>query len=131
MENTTNTTPAQNDGKGLGIAGLVVGIIAVLFSFIPCLGAWAIVPAIVGIVLSAISMRQANKAGMPKGTATGGLVCSIIAAAIAIYWIYAMMYAVAAAPDMIKEMNESGVMDSLNKAMEKLKDITDSTNNEH
>jgi predicted PurR-regulated permease PerM len=120
-----------SDGKGLGTAGLVVGIIAVLFSFIPCLGMWAIVPAIVGIVLCAISMKQAGKAGAPKGMALAGLICSIVGALIAIYWIYVTMYVVNNVPEAMieiqKEMNENGTMDSLNKAIEQLKNLTDST----
>jgi hypothetical protein len=133
-QNTTNTTPSPNDGKGLGTAGLVVGIIALLFSFIPCLGMWAIVPAIVGIILCSISMRHASKANAPKGMATAGLVCSIVAAAIAAYWIYVAAYVVNKSPEMMmeiqKEMKESGAMDSLNKAIDQLKDLTDSTHHE-
>lgn len=129
-QNTTNTTPAQNDGRGLGVAGLVVGIVAILFSFIPCLGMWAIVPAIVGIVLSAVSISHANKANAQKGVAVGGLVCSIIAAAIAAYWIYIAVYMVSNTPDLIREMKESGAMDSLNEAIQKLQDITDTASHE-
>jgi hypothetical protein len=137
MDQTTQTSqpipPAPNNGKGLGIAGLIVGIIALLFSFIPCLGMYGIIPAIVGIILSAISMKQSGRAGQPKGMAIGGLVCGIIAAAIAIYWIYVTYYVVHNSSDaMLKiseEFEKNGVMDSLNKAMEQLKEITDTTQN--
>lgn len=128
MENTTQPTPPASNGRGLGTAGLVVGIIALLFSFIPCLGLWAIVPAIVGIVLSAISMKQAGRVGAPKGMATAGLVCAIVAAAIAIYWIYVTVYLVSNTPDLLREMEEKGVMDSLNKALDQLRDVTDTSN---
>lgn len=129
-----NKTNAGNDGKGISTAGLVVGIIALVLSFIPCLGMWAMLPAIVGIVLSAIGMNQAGKAGAQKGMALGGLICSIIAAAIAAYWIYAVTMAVKEAPaaleELSKELKESGAIDSLNKAIEQLKNLTDSTYSE-
>src|SRR5688572_25826262 len=106
MEQQTTTPVPSSDGKGLGTAGLVVGIIALLFSFIPCLGLWAIVPAIVGIILSAIGRKQAKRANAPTGMATGGLVCSIIAGAIAIYWIYVTVYVVSNSPDLLKDMQQ-------------------------
>lgn len=132
-QNTTNTNPPLKDGKGLGTAGLVVGIVALFFSFVPCLGLWAIVPGIVGVILSAMSMSQASKAGVPKGMAIGGLVCSIIAIAIAIYWMVVTFYVVNKSPELMqeiqKELEKSGAMDSLNKAMEQLKSITDTLQN--
>ena len=37
--NINNTTaPVGKNGKGLGIAGLILGIVATIFSFVPCLG---------------------------------------------------------------------------------------------
>lgn len=80
MEQTTTNSKA---GKGMGIAGMVLGIIAAIFSFIPCLGMYAFIPGIVGLVLSVVSIMQANKVGAPKGMAIAGIVCSLIGCAIA------------------------------------------------
>lgn len=134
MEQNSTTNP--NAGKGLGIAGLIVGIVALLFSFIPCLGMWAIVPAIVGLIMSAISMKQAGAAGAPKGMAIGGLICSILGLLIALYWIYLLYFGASqvmnelektGALDSLKNAMDRmpGAMDSLNKAMEQLKEVTD------
>ena len=132
MDENSQTTPPVSpapNGKGLGTAGLIVGIVALLFSFIPCLGMYAALPAVVGIILSAIAMSQASKAGAPKGMALGGLICSIVGLIIAIYWIYAayfmMHHSTEALMEISKDLNENGGMDSLNKALEQLKDITD------
>ena len=38
----------------MGVAALVLGIISVIISFIPFCGTWAIIPAIVGLVLGII-----------------------------------------------------------------------------
>jgi len=135
MDHTTQTpppfVPTPNNGKGLGMAGLIVGIVALLFSFIPCVGMYAALPAIVAIVLSVISMRQASKIAAPKSMATAGLICAIIALLIAAYWIYLAYYVVHNSSDaMLKineELNKNGMMDSLNNAMQELKEITDTT----
>lgn len=125
MEQNNTTTPANpNAGKGMGIAGLVLGILAAIVSFIPCLGVYALIPGIIGIVLSAISMAQASKAKAAKGLAIAGLICSIVGCSIA-GWQY---YALSTAGDQFKEaLENSGALDSLNKAMDQLKEITDTT----
>ncbi|MBK8367869.1 MAG: DUF4190 domain-containing protein [Bacteroidetes bacterium] len=89
MEETTTTTNSKA-GKGLGIAGLVLGILAAVVSFVPCLGMYAIFPGIIGLVLSIISIVQANKAGAAKGMAIAGLVCSLVGTSIAAWQYYAI-----------------------------------------
>ena len=113
-----NTTSDPNAGKSWGVAGLVVGIISLIFSFIPCLGAWAFIPAIVGIILSAVSMKQAGPNGS-KGMAIGGLICAVIAVIFACYWLYLMFFGVGKVMD---EIQKSGMMDSLDKAFKQMGD---------
>jgi uncharacterized membrane protein YccC len=92
MEETTNKTTNSKAGKGLGIAGLVLGILAAVVSFVPCLGMYAMFPGIIGLVLSIISIVQANKASASKGMAIAGLVCSLVGCAIA-GWQYSKISA--------------------------------------
>jgi large-conductance mechanosensitive channel len=128
MEQNTNTTPTPpaNNGKGLGIAGMILGILAIILSFVPCFGFWAIILAVVGVILSAISLSQAKKAGASKGMAIAGLICSILAIIIGSIWLFIIAKAVNEGGGLLKEaMEQSGAMDSLNKAMEQLKNITD------
>ncbi|MBK9285774.1 MAG: DUF4190 domain-containing protein [Sphingobacteriaceae bacterium] len=113
-----NNANDPNAGKSLGVAGLVIGIISLIFSFIPCLGAWAFIPAIVGLILSLISMKQAGPNGS-KGMAIGGLICSAIAIIFACYWLYLMFFGVGKVVD---EFQKSGAMDSLNKAFKMMGD---------
>ena len=72
-----NMTP---NGKGAAIAGLVLGIVAIVLGF---LGGWssiiALPLAIVGLVLSVNGGKQIKAAGQPAGIATAGLVLGIIA----------------------------------------------------
>ncbi|MCE3258759.1 MAG: hypothetical protein K0S12_400 [Bacteroidetes bacterium] len=129
MEQNNTTTPANgNAGKGLGIAGMILGIVAIIVSFVPCFGWWAVVLAVVGLVLSVVSMSQAKKAGASKGMAIAGMICSILAIIIGSIWIFIIAKATTEGADMFKEaMEKSGALDSLNKAMDQLKEITDTT----
>lgn len=80
-----NTQMPQQGGKGLAIASMVLGIVAlVLFCFvyvsIPC--------GIVAIILGGVSLAT-KKPG--KGMAIAGLVCAILSVAI-----YVILYAIGA-----------------------------------
>lgn len=119
MEANNASTPSGN-GRGLGIAGMILGIVAIVVSFIPCFGWWAMVLAVVGLVLSAISMSHAKKAGASRGMAIAGLICSIIAIIIVIVWITLFAKGI----DMAKDaLEQSGAMDSLAKAMDEIKKL--------
>lgn len=67
----------------MAIAGMVCGIVAIVLSFIPCIGILSIIPAILGIIFSIIGLVQSKKTGEGKGMAIAGLVLSILA----IIWI--------------------------------------------
>ncbi len=73
-----------NSGQGLGIAGLVLGIIAIMICFIPCVGILAIVPGLVGVTLSAIAYNQAVKGNGARGVIIAALVISILGSSIAL-----------------------------------------------
>lgn len=69
--------------KGKAIAGLVLGIVGIVFAF---LGGWLSVLslpiAIVGLVLSVLGGKALKAAGQPAGLATAGLVLGIIGVVI-------------------------------------------------
>ena len=70
----------HNPGKGLSIAGMVLGIVGLVFTFLfPPIG---LICAIVGIVL-AIQGKKRTPAGMPDGMAKAGIITSMIALGIA------------------------------------------------
>ena len=68
----------------MGVAGLVLGIIGAVGGFIPGINFFAWLIALIGIVISAIAMSKAKKAGQPTGITVAGLVLSIIGFVIAI-----------------------------------------------
>lgn len=69
-------------GKGMAITGLVLGIVALVLSFLsalPFVSFVALVLAIVALVLSVMGGKKLAANNQPKGVATGGLVVGIIA----------------------------------------------------
>lgn len=74
----------------MGVAALVLGIISVVVGFIPFCGTWAIIPAIVGLVLGIVDCVKKSKEGNPKGKAIAGIVCSAVAIVVIIaYYLLA------------------------------------------
>jgi hypothetical protein len=82
MENQTTT----NAGQGMGIAGLLLGIIAIPLAIIPCTFVLAILFGAAGIVLSAVGLHQANTANGTKGLPLSGIIVSIVGLSIALMW---------------------------------------------
>lgn len=73
--------PMQPQSNGIGTAGGVLGILALVFSIIPIIGliAWILAP--LGLVLGAIGTTRS-----PKGLAVTGVVTSAIALIICFSW---------------------------------------------
>jgi len=76
----------QNAGLDLGTAGLVIGIIALLVSFIPGLGALGIIPGIIAVILSLVALVQAIKGHGAKKLIIIALVISVLGTVIAGVW---------------------------------------------
>lgn len=69
-------------GKGQSIAGLVLGIIALIFALMGAtvVTAWLSLPmAIIGLVLAVVGGKKLRANGEPAGVATAALVVGIIA----------------------------------------------------
>jgi hypothetical protein len=74
--------------NGMGVASLVLGIVGLVFSFMPVIGviAWPLV--ILGVVFGAVGISKAAKEpGTPKGTAVAGLTCSLVGLLICVLWL--------------------------------------------
>ena len=70
----------------MAIGSLILGILAILVSFIPFLNWIGIPVAIAGIVFGAIGGKKLKEQGSSGGIATAGLVLSIIALVLAVLW---------------------------------------------
>lgn len=100
--------PATKPSNGLGTAGFVVGLIGLLFSFIPLIGvvAWPLV--ILGIIFSAVGISKATKGrATNKGLAIAGLVVSIAGLVVCVLWVAVWNKAV---DDINEEANREAVI---------------------
>ncbi len=61
----------------MGVASLVLGIVALVFTFFGPAGWIGLIIGIIGIILGALAKKN-----NPSGIATAGLVCSIIGTAV-------------------------------------------------
>ena len=77
-------------GQGLGIAGLVLGILAIPLGIIPCTFFVALVFGVTGIILSSVGLSQASRRNGAKGLLIAALVCSILGTTIASLWTLAL-----------------------------------------
>ncbi len=100
-ENNVNQTveqpvPAENPSKGMSIAALVCGILGIVGSFIPVVGYFTLVLAILGIIFGAKGMKKAKSTNQGKGLAVAGLVLGIVGTSFAVIGILCVACAAAA-----------------------------------
>ncbi len=79
----------------MGIASMVIGIIAAVICFIPLCNYFAFIPALVGLVLGIVSTVLSIKKQQPRGMAVAGIVCNAVA--IGIIVLYTIILAAPAA----------------------------------
>lgn len=80
-------TPTPNPslpGKGMGIAGMILGIASIVFM---CTFYLALPCAIVGLILSCSAKSKAKKAGMKNGFAVAGIITSAIGLGLGIIYL--------------------------------------------
>ena len=99
QSNAAYPPPASNEGQGLGIASLVMGILS-LSAIIPIIGmiAWILAP--LGIIFGLISVGKPAA----RGFAIGGLIPSALGLLICIMWVVGLGAAV-------NEANKDGSLD--------------------
>ena len=71
----------------MGVASLVLGIVALVVGFIPCCGMLAVIPAVIGFILGIIDVVKKGKTGSSKGMGIAGIVLSVIAILVIIVWV--------------------------------------------
>jgi hypothetical protein len=81
----------------MGVAGLVLGILAAIGGWIPGISYVSWLLAIVGIVLSAVGMSKAKKTSQPAGICVAGLVLSIIGLVVSVIGLLCTVICVGAA----------------------------------
>ena len=109
----------MNDGKGMSIAALVLGILSAIFAWWGLyIGIVSLVCGIVGIVLAVKGKKAAAAAGAPTGMATAGLVLAIIGTSLSVIGVIACGICVicsASATKGIEDALGSGALDDLSE----------------
>jgi len=103
----------------MGVASLVLGIISLVFVLIPPL--WLVgwigaIVGVIGIVLGALGRKNAKAASQPTGSATAGLVMSIIGTILSGIIFAACATAMKKGADM---MNDPKLQQEFQKSLEK------------
>ncbi|MEJ2854734.1 MULTISPECIES: MmpS family transport accessory protein [unclassified Saccharothrix] len=96
--------PPQN---GLGTAGFVLGLLGLLFSFIPIIGlvAWPLV--ILGLVLGGLGAAKASRGlATNKGLAVAGVVLSAVGLVVCILWVAVFGKAASEAADDLEQLKQ-------------------------
>jgi ABC-type uncharacterized transport system permease subunit len=130
MEENNTTTSTTTKGKGLGTAGMIIGIVALVWAIIPLLGAGAWWLALVGLILSIVAFFMAKNNNNPKkGMMLTGIVLNFVAMLLAIFWIYKIASTLG---DIKDGLEHSGLLDTakLRETMNNaLQSVSDSLSN--
>jgi hypothetical protein len=143
MEQTNNTNAGQApQGKGLGVGGFVISLIALvlfwiispmaLFSAIAGggmgLACFWLVFSILGTILSVLGMNKLGKTGGKKGLALTGMILGIVATLLSIWLLYGVNRVHQEAGDMGKQLIEQmgeGMKQGLEQAMDSMQNQMD------
>ena len=89
----------------MGIASMVIGIVAAVLAFVPLCGYFAFIPAIVGLILGIIDVAMKGKAQKPKGQGVAGVVLNAVAIFIIALWT--LVFAASAAAKHAEDMKKN------------------------
>lgn len=79
----------------MGIASMIIGIVAAILGFVPFCNYFAALPAVVGLVLGVVDIVLKGKKQEPKGIGIAGVVLNGVAILLIVAWT--SLFAAAAA----------------------------------
>lgn len=99
MDPNTNPQMQGEEGGGMAIASLVLGIIALLLAWIPIIGfiSWILAP--LALILGFLALK-----GAKRGLAIGGLITGGLALLICILYAFVFAAAISAAPEDLEQL---------------------------
>ncbi len=90
----------------MGIAAMIIGIVAVVLGIIPGCGlVFGLPPAIVGLILGILDVKKKSKVQQPKGMGMAGVVLNAVAIVFIIVWTLIIATGGAVAIDAIEDFN--------------------------
>jgi len=99
----------------MGLAAMIIGIIAVVLGFIPFCGYFALLPAIVGLILGIVDVKQKSKAKQPKGQGMAGIVLNAVAIIVILLWTLVFAVGGAVTMDRIEDFNVPSIERSIDE----------------
>ena len=82
-----NGERTTTEGQVMGVIGIVLGAVSMVVAFIPCIGVVALIPGVLAITFSIISITQANRGNGAKGLGIAALIVSILSVLLAVLWL--------------------------------------------
>lgn len=73
--------PLPKTGNGKATAGLILGIISIVFFWLSFFDA---IPAVLGLIFGFLGLNESKRTGSGRGQAIAGIVCAFVGAALAI-----------------------------------------------
>lgn len=133
----------SNNSQGFAIASLIIGILAFLLCFIPCINISAFIFGPAAIIFGIVAISKANTPSSPKGMGIAG----ICLGGVAIFMAILMYSLIATNSDRIKdkvetyfewtnnhsndfeeEFKDTESLDNLEEALDALEDTVDTVN---
>ena len=121
-EENVASNPAQKP-KGLSIAGMVLGIVGLIFSLATCTWIFGIILCVIGLILSGVALNNCKQGKADgKGMAIAGLATSIVG----IVWVLIFFIFVGSLVATGASAIESGEFNEALKELDSLMDKYDS-----
>lgn len=98
MDELNNQVPQKKNG--LSVAGMIVGIISIIFNFYCITG-------VVGLILSIVGLKKSKETGAGKGMSIAGIICSIIGIVIGIFAIITIIKLASMIGDSVNDVNDA------------------------
>lgn len=123
------TNHGNGSPKIFGIIGFVLSIFALVFSFIPCVGYYAIVPGILSFIFSLIATIQLKRRGEGAGLFIAGIIISLLAIVIGLVQYFVFKDAIQAAKRQEEEVDKSFIEKIMEESEDTLQKTGDTLNN--
>lgn len=85
FDSQPQATKNDSTAQVFSIIGFVIAILSLIFSLIPCIGFYALIPSILAAIFSFVAMRQQKIAREQTGLSLAGLLIGIVALLISVF----------------------------------------------
>ncbi len=100
----------------MGLAAMIIGIVAVVLGIIPGCGlVFGLPPAIVGLILGIVDVKKKSKAKQPKGMGMAGVVLNAVAIVFIILWTLVFATATVVTRPRIEDINVPSIERSIDE----------------